>query len=164
MLGPATATFSGDEQMQSDQNSETKHTIAYPASMLSQYNIEESCVFPAISRAPASLRVELQHNSLDAISRITLKIDEVLDFARKWGSCPVVDFDVMWHKILWSVDIVCQLIEVITTPGNSIFNLNIKMKRFVAIILRVCNPAIDFLIAKSKHETYTKLAPFGTLM
>ena len=129
MLGPATATFS---EMQSDKKLETKQTSASSPSMTHQYNVGDSCVFPAVTRAPASLRVERRRNSLDAISRITLKIDEVLDFARKWGSCPVVDFDVMWPKILWSVDIVCQLIEVIATPGTSSFNLNMSIKRCVA--------------------------------
>ena len=126
MLGPATATYSGDDQMESDQNLDTKQTMACSTSMTF---IGESHVFAAVTRAPASLLMESRRNSLNATSRISLKIAEVLDFAIKWGSFPVVDFDVLWPKILWSVDIVCQLIEVITTLGTSFFK---TFKRYVA--------------------------------
>ena len=109
MEGPATAAFSVEDKVQSDRNEAKQHAVTRRPQFPS--NTGESFVFAAVTRAPASPIVKSA--GLDATTRISAKIDEVLDFARKWGARRTVDFDRIWTKILWTVDIVTQAIEVI---------------------------------------------------
>ena len=111
MEGPATAAYSVEDKVQSDRNEAKEHIVTRRPQFPS--NTGESFVFAAVTRAPTSLIVERRRAGLDATTRISAKIDEVLDFARKWGASRTVDFDVVWTKILWTVDIVTQAIEVI---------------------------------------------------